>query len=74
MNTLTTGELCRTLRAEGFENARAYRIRHAVEVGHVDRPTRDAAGNWAWTRRQVQQVRRYLANVPQPGRKAAAAV
>lgn len=70
MATVTIGELCRTLRDEGYANAVPYRVRHAIEVGYLDRPTRDAAGNFQFSRRQVQQVRRYLDNVPRPGRKS----
>ena len=73
MATVTIGALCRTLQDEGYDNALPYRIRHAIDVGYLDRPSRDAAGNYQFTRRQVGQVRRYLKNVPRPGRKAAAA-
>lgn len=70
MHTVTIGQLCRMLRDEGFDNATPYRIRHAIDVGYLDRPVVDGGGNFQFSRRQVQQVRRYLENVPRPGRKA----
>ena len=73
MPTMTTGAMCRLLRDEGFDNATPSRIRHAIEVGYLDRPARDDAGNFQFGRREVQQVRRYLANVPRPGRKSVTA-
>ena len=72
-SVMTMSELCRTLRQDGLDNAVPYRIRHAVEVGYIDRPPKDAAGNWQFNRSQVRQVKRYLENVPRPGRKTVTA-
>lgn len=70
---ITTGACLRDvidlLQAEGFENAEAHRIRHAIVAGHISRPPLNGSLKSVFSRRHINQLRRYLGNVPRPGRK-----
>ena len=59
------------LKKEGFENATHRRIYHAIMAGHIEKPEVDGSGCYSFTRRNMTQVRRYLQNVPRPGRRPA---
>lgn len=68
---MVLSELLATLRAEGLM-AKAHQVHHAIAVGHVPRPERDGSGRYRFTTTDVRACRRYLSNVPRPGRKKAA--
>ena len=57
------------LQREGFANATATRVHHAIIVGHVKRPSKDGSGRFRFRKRDLDALRTYLANVPRPGRK-----
>ncbi len=58
------------LKSEGFENATASRVHHAIIVGHIKRPAQDGSGRFRFRKRDLDALRTYLANVPRPGRKS----
>lgn len=66
---LSISEVVEKLKAEGFDNADQARIHHAFSKGYLKRP-RMVGGSYIFSGRGVAAVRRYLANVPTPGRRA----
>jgi hypothetical protein len=67
---MVLSELLAKLRAEGLP-ARAHRIHYAVQVGYLPKPERDGSGRFRFSTADVAACRRYLNNLPKPGRKAA---
>lgn len=59
-----------TLNAEGL-NAAPHRINHAIAAGYVSRPEM-VGGNRVFTAKHLRELRKYLANVPKPGRQPVA--
>ena len=62
-------DVLQTLRSEGLSNAQPYRVHHAINVGHIQQPTKNAAGRYVFTDLNVNELREYLNNPPMPGRK-----
>lgn len=69
---MTTGELLDQLRAEGIKNAMPHIVGHAVKAGHLKRPRVNGSLMFDWSPADLRAVRKYLANVPKPGRRKAA--
>jgi hypothetical protein len=70
---MTTSEVLNRLRAEGFENAKSHIIGHGIKAGAIPRPELNSSLQFVWGVRNVSAARRYLLNVPKPGRKKALA-
>lgn len=70
---MTTAEMIRKLQAEGVENAKGWIIGHGIAAGYLKRPTLTSSLQFDWKPREVEAVRKYLANVPKPGRRKAKA-
>jgi hypothetical protein len=69
---MVLSELLAKLRAEGLP-ARAHRIHYAVSVGYLPKPERDGSGRFQFSAADVAACRKYLNNLPKPGRKKATA-
>ena len=65
-------DLIQSLREEGVTNAQPYRVHHAISVGHIDKPKKNAAGRYVFTDDNMSQIRDYLQDTPPPGRKSLA--
>lgn len=59
------------LRNDGYANATDRRIYHAFSAGHVNRPGKDGANRYVFTDRDLDNIRRYLKNVPSRGPRPA---
>jgi hypothetical protein len=68
---MVLSELLAKLRAEGLP-ARAHQIHYGVSVGYLPKPERDGSGRYRFSSTDVVACRKYLNNLPKPGRKAAA--
>ncbi|PCH79623.1 MAG: hypothetical protein COB96_04285 [Planctomycetota bacterium] len=62
-------DMLKKLKAEGFSNACRRRIGHAIVAGHISRPTMDGSLAFRFEAKHLREIRKYLANVPQPGRR-----
>ena len=67
MNGKCTADAIAELKKEGYANASVPRIKHAIMRGYVDRPELDGGGRYKIVRRNMDQFRRYLDNVPSRG-------
>jgi len=72
--SICLSEVISMLQDEGYSNAVSSRIHHAMSAGYVKRPEKDRSGQYRWTAKDLRSLRKYLANVPRPGRRSAAAV
>lgn len=68
---MVLSELLAKLRAEGL-NPRAHVIHHGIQAGYLPKPERDGSGRYRFSTADVAACRKYLNNLPKPGRKAAA--
>jgi hypothetical protein len=68
--SMTTSEVLSRLRAEGFENAKSHIIGHGIKAGAIPRPELSASLAFTWSDENLSAARRYLRNVPKPGRKS----
>ena len=68
--TYCMSELITELKNAGFKNATPHRIRHAITAGYIQRPAMDGGRNFRFSRADLSRCKKYLANVPAPGRKA----
>jgi hypothetical protein len=66
---MTTSEVLSRLRAEGFENAKSHIIGHGIKAGAIPRPHLSSSLQFVWSVQNVSAARRYLRNVPKPGRR-----
>ena len=71
---LCMSELITELHAGGFNNANPGRIRHGMTAGHISRPPIDGTRSYRFDQEHVEEIRKYLANVPAPGRHKKPAV
>jgi hypothetical protein len=69
---MVLSELIEKLRAEGLP-AKAHRIHYGVQAGYLPRPARDGSGRYRFSQADVAACRKYLKNLPKPGRKKAVA-
>lgn len=69
---MSTAELLEMLRAEGFNNAQSWVIGHGITTGKVPKPPLSRSLQFVWEPEHINAVRRYLRNVPKPGRRKAA--
>ena len=67
MNGKCTADAIAELKEEGYANASVPRLKHAIKRGYVDRPELDGGGRYKIVRRNMNQFRRYLDNVPSRG-------
>jgi hypothetical protein len=65
---MVLSELLQTLRSEGLPAA-GHRIHHGITAGHLPRPERDGSGRFRFSSADVAACRKYLKNLPKPGRK-----
>lgn len=66
---MTTREVLIVLRDEGFENAKGHVLNYGIRTGAIPRPELSASLQFVWSVQNVSAARRYLRNVPKPGRK-----
>jgi hypothetical protein len=67
-------ELFQRLLEEGVSNATYAGIQYAVATGRIDRPPKDAFGNFLYEERHLEQARTYFATPRKRGRPAIRAV
>jgi len=73
---ITTGycfaDMIELLLSQGIENAERRRIWHAISTNKVDRPPLDGSKKYRFQKKNIRQIKKYLASNPRPGRPAAA--
>ena len=67
--SICMSDMLKKLKAEGFSNACRRRIGHAIAAGHISRPTMDGSLAFRFEAKHLREIRKYLTNVPQPGRR-----
>jgi hypothetical protein len=65
---MVLSEVLATLRSEGLP-AVAHRLHYGIAAGYITRPQRDGSGRYRFSDADVAACRRYLKNLPKPGRK-----
>jgi len=63
------GDLLEKLRSEDVKNATAQKIHHGISTGYISKPPLDGSHRLRFGRKHISQVRKYLQNVPKPGRR-----
>lgn len=66
---MSRSELVRRLRGEGVEHASYTGVWYAVLVGAIDRPPKDAFGNYIFDEHHLEQARVYFATPRKRGRR-----
>lgn len=65
---MVLSEFLDALRDEGLP-ATNYRIHYAISAGYIPRPARDRSGRYVFLVADLRAARRYLKNLPKPGRR-----
>jgi hypothetical protein len=66
---MSTRDVLRLLKAEGFVGAVSYKLRYAIGMGYVPEPKRDNSWNFVFTEPDIEALRAYFRNPPRPGRR-----
>jgi len=66
---MTTTEVLRLLKGEGFTDATESSLRYAVLARYIDTPELNSSGIMVWTVQHVEQARDYFKSPRKRGRK-----
>jgi hypothetical protein len=68
---MSTKDVLRLLKSEGFADAVAYKLRYAISMGYIREPKRNSSLQFVFSDVDVEALRAYFRNPPKPGRRPA---